>query len=89
LHYMLPRVVDKVKQYTDEYYRQLNHHMEMIFRTGETVVPLGPEDGAPEMRMIFMSDMDFKTYELEKQDYHIWFTCEVDGIEYRLAARKY
>jgi hypothetical protein len=37
---------------------------------------------------IFCSEMDAMTYRLESQGYRIWFTCEVDGVEYRLAARK-
>lgn len=36
---------------------------------------------------IFCSDIDAKTYRLESQGYRVWFTCEVDGVEYRLAAR--
>lgn len=37
---------------------------------------------------IFTSGMDAATYRLESQGFRIWFTCEVDGVEYRLAARK-
>lgn len=37
---------------------------------------------------IFALPMDKLTYELEERGFNVWFTCEVDGVEYRLAAPK-
>lgn len=38
--------------------------------------------------MIFESEMDLLTHQLERDGLRIWFDCEVDGVEYRLAARQ-
>lgn len=45
---------------------------------------------APSMqfRLLWESEMDYLTHGLEDHGYKIWFTCEVDGAEYRLAAPK-
>lgn len=37
---------------------------------------------------IWLPDIEKMTRQLEYNGYRVWFTCEVDGVEYRLAARK-
>lgn len=46
-----------------------------------------PEQAETTWKLVFQSEMDLITEDLERAGYHIWFTCEVDGIEHRLAAR--
>lgn len=42
----------------------------------------------PSFREIYMSEMDRLTRDIEQWGFHVWFTCEVDGTEYRLVAPK-
>lgn len=54
---------------------------------GESIVETIPGEHVT-FRLIFESDMDRLTRELEHAGYEVWFTCEVDGVEHRLAARR-
>jgi hypothetical protein len=42
--------------------------------------------GYASFRDIFVSEMDQLTYQLEDLGYRVWFTTEVEGVEYRLAS---
>lgn len=47
-----------------------------------------PEGADVTWQSIFQSDLDHMTHLVEQSGYRVWFTCEVDGTEYRLCARK-
>ena len=46
-----------------------------------------PPDRSVSFAQIWRSEIDALTYRLESQGFKAWFTCEVDGVEYRLVAR--
>lgn len=55
-------------------------------KIGDILVPnLHP--CSPSWHIMYLSDIDHDTELLERQGYKIWFTCEADGYEVRLAAR--
>ncbi len=66
---------------------EFDRAVDSVLRTGtaQLVPPVGPPIT---FRAIFRSEMDALTEDLESQGYRIWFTTEVDGVEYRLAAPK-
>jgi hypothetical protein len=58
-----------------------------MFTTGQHTFVAAPGVEAT-FAAIFETEMDRLTHQLEREGFRIWFDCEVDGVEYRLAARR-
>ena len=73
----LTHLVDDAAPYTEHWVLDVPPYADWQLRDNRTV----------SIAEIFRSEMDALTYRLESQGYRVWFTCEANGVEYRLAAR--